>query len=77
MIIKKVGFIWRKTYKINLYLVVLEIRYLLAQINRGKAKIQDLTWYYHQLSGKMQLVVTNIHQANHLGGDKLWGAGIR
>ncbi|WP_430107572.1 hypothetical protein [Priestia endophytica] len=25
----------------------------------------------------MQLVVTNIHQANHLGGDKLWGAGIR
>ncbi|MFP7174501.1 HNH endonuclease [Priestia filamentosa] len=49
----------------------------LAQINRGKAKIQDLTWHHHQVPGKMQLVVTNIHQANHLGGNKLWGEGIR
>ncbi|WP_328160617.1 HNH endonuclease [Priestia endophytica] len=72
MIIKKVGFIWRRTYKIDLYLVVLEIRYLLAQINRGKAKTQDFTWYHYQVHGKTQLVVTNIHQANHLGGNKLW-----
>ncbi|MGG0454574.1 hypothetical protein ABEY64_00380 [Bacillus mycoides] len=27
--------------------------------------------------GKMQLVLTDIHGVNHLGGNKLWGEGIR
>jgi len=49
----------------------------LAQINAGKPRITGLTWHHHQVPGKMQLVVSKIHAANHLGGNKLWGDGIR
>lgn len=44
---------------------------------KGKAKIKDLTWHHHQIPGKMQLVNSNVHGVNHLGGNKLWGDGIR
>ncbi|MDY0404690.1 HNH endonuclease [Virgibacillus sp. 179-BFC.A HS] len=49
----------------------------LAQINAGKARIQGLTWHHHQVPGKMQLVISKAHDVNHLGGNKLWGDGIR
>ena len=35
------------------------------------------TWHHHQVPGKMQLVVSKTHKVNHLGGNKLWGDGIR
>ncbi|MCA0999072.1 HNH endonuclease [Bacillus thuringiensis] len=31
----------------------------------------------HQVPGKMQLVVSKTHKVNHLGGNALWGDGIR
>ncbi|WP_245699701.1 HNH endonuclease [Paenibacillus glacialis] len=49
----------------------------LAQIKAGKARIQGLTWHHHQIPGKMQLVISKVHEVNHLGGNKLWGDGIR
>ncbi|AZK48577.1 HNH endonuclease [Paenibacillus lentus] len=49
----------------------------LAQIEAGKARIQGLTWHHHQVTGKMQLVVTDTHGVNHLGGNAIWGDGIR
>ncbi|WP_305926425.1 HNH endonuclease [Bacillus mycoides] len=49
----------------------------LAQINAGKARIKGLTWHHHQVPGKMQLVISKVHKVNHLGGNKLWGDGIR
>ncbi|PGM60556.1 hypothetical protein CN947_16785 [Bacillus cereus] len=49
----------------------------LAQISAGKERIQGLTWHHHQVPGKMQLVVSKVHGVNHLGGNKLWGDGIR
>ncbi|AYV70485.1 hypothetical protein C2H98_02270 [Niallia circulans] len=49
----------------------------LAQINAGKLRIQGLTWRHHQVPGKIQLVISKIHDVNHLGGNKLWGDGIR
>ncbi len=39
--------------------------------------IDDLTWHHHQVPGKMQLVVSSKHSVNHLGGNRLWGGGIR
>ncbi|WP_242491343.1 HNH endonuclease [Bacillus cereus] len=39
-------------------------------------RIVDLTWH-HQVPGKIQLVVLAKHSVNHLGGNKLWGDGIR
>ncbi|MCC5804344.1 HNH endonuclease [Rossellomorea vietnamensis] len=49
----------------------------LAQIDAGKERIQGLSWHHHQVPGKMQLVVSKVHDVNHLGGNKLWGDGIR
>ncbi|MFA2546161.1 HNH endonuclease [Bacillus cereus] len=49
----------------------------LAQINAGKARIKGLTWHHHQVPDKMQLVISKVHKVNHLGGNKLWGDGIR
>ncbi|PDY18130.1 MULTISPECIES: HNH endonuclease [Bacillus cereus group] len=49
----------------------------LAQINAGKARIKGLTWHHHQVPGKVQLVISKVHKVNHLGGNKLWGDGIR
>ncbi|MFK4322969.1 hypothetical protein ABH946_005732 [Bacillus sp. RC145] len=49
-----------------------EIEYL----KRGKVP-KTLTWHHHQIPGKMQLVNSNVHGVNHLGGNKLWGDGIR
>ncbi|MBK4744334.1 HNH endonuclease [Bacillus cereus] len=49
----------------------------LAQINAGKTRIKGLTWHHHQVPGKMQLVISKVHKVNHLGGNKLWGDGIR
>lgn len=49
----------------------------LAQINAGKTRIQGLTWHHHQVPGKIQLVISKVHDVNHLGGNKLWGDGIR
>ncbi|MDA2729837.1 HNH endonuclease [Bacillus cereus] len=49
----------------------------LNQIEKGRARIKGLTWHHHQVPGKMQLVLTDIHGVNHLGGNKLWGEGIR
>ncbi|MGQ4671846.1 HNH endonuclease [Bacillus toyonensis] len=37
--------------------------------------MKGLTWHHHQVPGKMQLVLTDIHGVNHLGGNKLWGRG--
>ncbi|WP_371388930.1 HNH endonuclease, partial [Bacillus pseudomycoides] len=39
--------------------------------------IFNLTWHHHQVPGKMQLVISDIHSVNHLGGNKLWGGGVR
>ncbi|MEW4236856.1 HNH endonuclease [Bacillus thuringiensis] len=49
----------------------------LNQIEKGRARIKGLTWHHHQVPGKMQLVLTDIQGVNHLGGNKLWGEGIR
>ncbi|WP_249927470.1 HNH endonuclease, partial [Heyndrickxia sporothermodurans] len=50
----------------------------LDQIQKGRARIKGFTWHHHQVPGKMQLVLEDIHGAvNHLGGNKLWGEGIR
>ena len=49
----------------------------LRQIIDGKPRIKGLTWHHHQVTGKMQLVNAQIHQANHLGGNSIWGGGIR
>ncbi|MED0958294.1 HNH endonuclease [Bacillus paramycoides] len=49
----------------------------LNQIEKGRARIKGLTCHHHQVPGKMQLVLTDIHGVNHLGGNKLWGEGIR
>ncbi|WP_257129118.1 HNH endonuclease [Bacillus pseudomycoides] len=49
----------------------------MAQIQKGEARIHGLTWHHHQVTGKMQLVDSEVHGANHLGGNKLWGGGIR
>ena len=50
----------------------------LDQIKKERAKIKGLTWHHHQVQGKMQLVLKDIHgSVNHLGGNKLWGDGIR
>ncbi len=46
-------------------------------IENGEARIKGLTWHHHQVPGKMQLVVSKTHKVNHLGGNKLWGDGIR
>nr|WP_240517743.1 hypothetical protein [Bacillus pseudomycoides] len=29
------------------------------------------------MPGKMQLVIYDTHSVNHLGGNKLWGGGVR
>nr|WP_083842100.1 HNH endonuclease [Fictibacillus macauensis] len=40
--------------------------------------MHDLTWHHHQVPGKMQLVIENIHgKVNHLGGNQLWGEARR
>lgn len=44
---------------------------MLQQIIDGKPMIVGLTWH-HQLPEKMQLVNSEIHQANHLGGNAVW-----
>ncbi|MBC6309915.1 HNH endonuclease [Listeria sp. FSL L7-1582] len=49
----------------------------LAQIEAGKARISGLTWHHHQVPGKMQLVNSQAHSVNHLGGNTLWGGGVR
>ncbi|MDC2866676.1 HNH endonuclease [Bacillus sp. BP-3] len=50
----------------------------LALIDRGFGKIKGLTWHHHQIPGKMQLVIENIHgKVSHLGGNKLWGDDLR
>ena len=49
----------------------------LQQIMDEAPYIDDLTWHHHQVTGKMQLVDSNKHSVNHLGGNKLWGGGIR
>ncbi|CAH1202464.1 hypothetical protein PAECIP111893_01794 [Paenibacillus plantiphilus] len=51
----------------------LQLKYIMAE----KDRIPGLTWHHHQVPGKMQLVPTDVHKANHLGGNSLWGDGIR
>nr|WP_090999376.1 HNH endonuclease [Bacillus sp. 491mf] len=49
----------------------------LKEIKIGFPRISDLTWH-HQMPGKMQLVIENIYNnVSHLGGNKLWGDGLR
>lgn len=41
----------------------------LLDIERGDAKIEDLTWHHHQDCGRLQLVATALHKAvAHVGG---------
>jgi DNase/tRNase domain of colicin-like bacteriocin len=48
------------------------------QIEKGRARIKGFTWHHHQVPGKMQLVLEDTHgSVSHLGGNKLWGEGIR
>jgi len=48
------------------------------QIEKGRARIKGFTWHHHQVPGKMQLVLEDTHgSVSHLGGNKLWGDGIR
>ncbi|MBK1809441.1 HNH endonuclease [Clostridium sp. YIM B02505] len=49
----------------------------LQDIIDGMPRIEGLTWHHHQVTGKMQLVDSAIHQANHLGGNAMWGGRIR
>ena len=49
----------------------------LRDIHNEESRIDGLTWHHHQVPGKMQLVVSKTHKINHLGGNKLWGDGIR
>ncbi|HHP1037930.1 HNH endonuclease [Bacillus thuringiensis] len=49
----------------------------LRDIYNEEARIKGLTWHHHQVPGKMQLVVSKTHKVNHLGGNALWGDGIR
>ncbi|MEN2768981.1 HNH endonuclease [Ornithinibacillus xuwenensis] len=49
----------------------------LAQIEDGLPRIDGLVWHHHQVPGKMQLVLKKVHSVNHLGGNSLWGGGIR
>lgn len=49
----------------------------LKMIELGLPRIDSLTWHHHQVPGKMQLVISDKHSVNHLGGNKLWGGGIR
>lgn len=50
----------------------------LQQINSGEYRIDGLRWHHHQVSGKMQLVLVNVHDSvRHLGGKELWGGGIK
>lgn len=49
----------------------------LQQIEAGEARIDGLIWHHHQVKGKMQLVPKTIHQPGHLGGNALWGEGVR
>ncbi|MEI4803436.1 HNH endonuclease [Bacillus sp. FJAT-51639] len=49
----------------------------LKMIELELPRILDLTWYHHQVPGKMQLVVSKTHKVSHLGGNKLWGDDIR
>lgn len=50
----------------------------LQQINCGEYRIEGLRWHYHQVTGKIQLVLVNAHDyVRHLGGKELWGGGIK
>lgn len=49
----------------------------LEDIIDGMPRIKDLTWHHNQVTGKMQLVPTSVHNVNHLGGNAIWGGGIR
>ena len=49
----------------------------LKMIELELPRIEGLTWHHHQVPGKMQLVISDKHSVNHLGGNKLWGGGIR
>ncbi|QXE03373.1 HNH endonuclease [Terribacillus sp. DMT04] len=49
----------------------------LKMIELELPRIEGLTWHHHQVPGKMQLVISDKHGVNHLGGNKLWGGGIR
>ena len=49
----------------------------LKMIELELPRIEGLTWHHHQVPGKMQLVISDKHSADHLGGNKLWGGGIR
>lgn len=49
----------------------------LKDITDGDELIDGLTWHHNQVKGKMQLVPTSVHNVNHLGGNAIWGGGIR
>jgi len=49
----------------------------LEDIVDGMPRIKNLTWHHNQITGKMQLVPTSVHNVNHLGGNAIWGGGIR
>lgn len=43
-----------------------------AAIQRGDAKIPDLTWHHHQDTGRMQLVDYSVHsKTGHMGGEAI------
>ena len=50
----------------------------LSEIERGKAKIPELTWHHYEIPGKMQLVDSETHKnTRHTGGNFLWCSSIR
>ncbi|MGC9342799.1 MAG: HNH endonuclease, partial [Bacteroidales bacterium] len=47
----------------------------LEQIKNGETP-DGYTWHHNETSGKMELVRTDVHQANrHTGGKAIWGGG--
>lgn len=57
-------------------MIILLFFIILQQIIDGEPRIHRLMWH-HQVTVKMQLVISDTHSVNHLGGNKLWGEGIR
>ncbi|WP_181438572.1 HNH endonuclease [Paenibacillus sambharensis] len=46
------------------------------QIIKEKDKIEGYNWHHHQETGRMQLVIQEVHDAHrHTGGNQLWGSG--
>lgn len=48
----------------------------IEQIKAGSPRISGLTWHHNEISGKMELVDSEIHaKCRHTGGRSIWGGG--